>query len=210
MYWLFVPLGDDDVLLRGERVLYCRRRHWAAVLPELGELAAVVFFRLALDIHEARGLSTFLLGGVVVSALVLRPMLRRERWGNGALLVVALAILYVASADVSIRFIADLVVVLMVVRFAVRVLRWGFFQHLYVTDRRVLETDGFLGVTVNSMPLKGVTDTRLRRTFAGELLGYGTFDVESAGQNQALGHIAFIDDAEAFHDCIVESWAGSA
>jgi hypothetical protein len=209
MQWLFVPLADEDVLLPGERVLYSERRHWAAVSPELWELCAVLFLRLALAIREARGLETLLVTGVVASALVLMPLLKRDRWSNWALAAVGLVAVYVVTADVSVGLVADLVVAVMVVRFAVRAIRWGFYQRLYVTDRRVLETDGFLGVTVNSMPLKGVTDTRLRRTPLGELLGYGTFHVESAGQEQTLGHIDFIFDAEDFHDCIVSSWAGS-
>jgi len=115
-------------------------------------------------------------------------------------------LLWAVKSDVSLAVLANLVVAYMAVHFAVKTLRWASFQLLHVTDRRVMETDGFLGVTANSMPLKSITDTQLRRTAMGEVLGYGTFHVESAGQEQALGHIDFIVDPEAFHEAIVGSW----
>ncbi len=207
--WLFLPLADEDVLLTGERVLYRDRRHWAAVCPELWQLSAVVFLRVVLAIHQARGLETLFLFGGVLSILALRPLVRRERWNTAGLVAVGLFAWWAVASGRSLTDIADLLVVAMVARFAIRVLKWALFQHLYVTDRRVMETDGFLGVTVNSMPLKSVTDVRLHRSAFGEILGYGSFHVESAGQEQALGHIGYIVDPEAFHDCIVGSWGPS-
>jgi hypothetical protein len=206
VYWLVVPLADQDVLLDNERVLYRSRRHWATILSHFGELVAVMFLRVALDVNEAWGFQTILFCGVVGSVLVLRPLLEREKWGNSVWLFLGLFLLWAVKSDVSLGVLANLVVAYMAVRFAVRTLRWARFQLLYVTDRRVMETDGFLGVTVNSMPLKSITDTQLRRTAMGEVLGYGTFHVESAGQEQALGNIDFIVDPEAFHESIVGSW----
>lgn len=205
--WPFFPLVDEDVLLTNERVLYRERRHWAAVVPEVWQLLAVVFLRVVASIQEARGLGTLFVVGAITSLLILRPLVRRERWSTPALVVLGLFTWWAVAAELSVPTLANLLVIVMVGRFAVRVLRWALFQHLYVTDRRVMETDGFFGVTVNSMPLKSVTDIRLHRTPLGEVLGYGSFHVESAGQEQALGHVHYIVEPEVFHDCIVASWA---
>ena len=49
------------------------------------------------------------------------------------------------------------------------------------------------------MPLTKVTDMSFRRSFAGRLLGYGEFIVESAGQDQALRNVEFIPYPEQLY-----------
>jgi membrane protein YdbS with pleckstrin-like domain len=55
-----------------------------------------------------------------------------------------------------------------------------------VTSKRMLLTSGLLNRKVAMMPLTRVTDMSFRRNFAGRILGYGEFIVESAGQDQAF------------------------
>ena len=63
----------------------------------------------------------------------------------------------------------------------------------------LLLTTGFLTRRVNMMPLTKVTDMSFNRTFAGRLLGYGEFVVESAGQDQALRNVEYIPYPEQLY-----------
>jgi len=71
------------------------------------------------------------------------------------------------------------------------VLDW-YFEELVVTNRRVLLVSGVLNRKVGVMPLIKVTDLTFVQPFSGRFLGYGTFIIESAGQDQALSRIAFV------------------
>lgn len=70
---------------------------------------------------------------------------------------------------------------------------WRFFEwqvdRFIVTDKRILLTSGLLTHRVGMMPLRKVTDMTYERSLAGRLCGYGTFVMESAGQDQALHRI---------------------
>lgn len=68
-----------------------------------------------------------------------------------------------------------------------------------VTTERILLASGILTRKVNMMPLTKVTDMSFRRTFAGRLLGFGEFIVESAGQDQALRNIDHIPYPEQLY-----------
>lgn len=59
-------------------------------------------------------------------------------------------------------------------------------DYFVVTSQRLLLATGVFKKTVNMMPLSKVTDMRFERSPVGRLFGYGTFIVESAGQDQAL------------------------
>ena len=64
---------------------------------------------------------------------------------------------------------------------------WMWLEDYFVvTSARLLLATGVFRKTVNMMPLSKVTDMRFERSPIGRLLGYGTFIVESAGQDQAL------------------------
>jgi len=62
-------------------------------------------------------------------------------------------------------------------------------DYFVVTSQRLLLATGVIRKSVNMMPLAKVTDMRFERSAMGRLLGYGTFIVESAGQDQALRKI---------------------
>lgn len=62
-------------------------------------------------------------------------------------------------------------------------------DYFVVTSQRLLLAEGVFKKTVNMMPLSKVTDMRFERSATGRLLGFGTFIVESAGQEQALHKI---------------------
>ena len=68
-----------------------------------------------------------------------------------------------------------------------------------VTSQRLLLTQGIIVRKVNMMPLTKVTDMSFQRSLLGQLLGYGEFIVESAGQDQALSHVTFLPYPEQLY-----------
>jgi len=82
-------------------------------------------------------------------------------------------------------------------------------RHLLVTRRRVLLTSGVIIRTVAVMPLRRITDLTWKETFWGQVLGYGTFRFESAGQQQGLDVIAFMPHADALYKRLSELMFGS-
>ncbi|MCF6507152.1 PH domain-containing protein [Blastococcus sp. MG754426] len=87
-----------------------------------------------------------------------------------------------------------LVVLAAVLTYALRVGEW-WFRHFIVSRRRVLLTSGVIVRTVTLLPLRRITDLTWKETFFGQILGYGTFRFESAGQQQGLSEITFLPRA---------------
>jgi uncharacterized membrane protein YgcG len=82
-------------------------------------------------------------------------------------------------------------------------------RHFLVTRRRVLLTSGVLIRTVAIMPLRRITDLTWKETFWGQLLDYGTFRFESAGQQQGLDVITFLPHAKAIYKRLSELMFGT-
>ena len=77
---------------------------------------------------------------------------------------------------------------LLVLRLAWKVIQW-LLNYFVITSQRLLLAQGFLLRRVDMMPLSKVTDMSFNRSPTGQLLGFGEFVVESAGQDQALRNI---------------------
>ncbi|SNR89496.1 PH domain-containing protein [Geodermatophilus saharensis] len=82
--------------------------------------------------------------------------------------------------------------------FALRAGEW-WMRHFIVTRRRVLLTSGIIARTVTLLPLRRITDLTWKETLLGQVLGYGTFRFESAGQEQALSQITFLPRADLLY-----------
>ena len=82
-------------------------------------------------------------------------------------------------------------------------------RHFLITRRRVLLTSGVIIRTVAVMPLRRITDLTWKETFFGQLLGYGTFRFESAGQKQGLDEITFLPHADALYRKVSELMFGN-
>ncbi|SDL58465.1 PH domain-containing protein [Geodermatophilus siccatus] len=91
-----------------------------------------------------------------------------------------------------------LVLVGALVYLALRVGEW-WMRHFIVTNRRVLLTSGIIVRTVALLPLRRITDLTYKETLFGQLLGYGTFRFESAGQQQALSEITYLPRADLLY-----------
>ena len=89
-----------------------------------------------------------------------------------------------------------LIVLAALLAYALRITEW-WMRHFIVSRRRVLLTSGVIVRTVTLLPLTRITDLTWRETPLGQLLGYGTFSFESAGQDQALRHLTYLPHAQA-------------
>ena len=77
-------------------------------------------------------------------------------------------------------------------------------DYFIITSKRILLTSGVFTRSVAMMPLTKVTDMSFRRSFAGRMLGYGEFVVESAGQDAALRTIDHIPYPEELYQRVCE------
>jgi membrane protein YdbS with pleckstrin-like domain len=88
----------------------------------------------------------------------------------------------------------DIAVVVFLFVFIYFVWQWfDWYMDLFIaTDKRLLNLHGVITRKVEMMPLGKVTDMSYQRDPAQKFLGYGTFRLESAGQDQALSTILFV------------------
>jgi uncharacterized membrane protein YdbT with pleckstrin-like domain len=110
------------------------------------------------------GPSMLTLAGLLVAALLSATVLRRY------------------GAVVTVIWIAWLVLFGWMIW---NVVNWAV-DYFVVTSHRILLTSGVFTRKVAMMPLTKVTDMSFQRNFQGQVLGYGTFILESAGQDQAF------------------------
>ncbi len=198
---LLNPLRPADVLIKGENILYNERRHWAILLqPFVETLTILVFITLV-----AGGLPPNAFGALIIliSAGTAVYLARQKNWSKATVYAATVAFLvgYVFFGVVNLAIAAILVVA---TRFVHRAAMWAFYDRLYITTRRVLAATGFLGAQINTMPLTRVTDISYKTTVAGELLGYSELRVETAGQDQALGLIKYLDRPTHFYEILID------
>lgn len=113
-------------------------------------------------------------------AVLIRPV--AETLGGLALAGLLSAIHGLSGTILLVIWLAWLI---LVIRLLFCIYAW-LEDYFVVTSQRLLLAEGVFKKTVNMMPLGKVTDMRFERSAVGRLLGFGTFIVESAGQEQAL------------------------
>src|SRR3954447_18553533 len=72
------------------------------------------------------------------------------------------------------------------------------------TDRRLMLTLGILTRKIAMIPLGKVTDMRYDRPALGQILGYGSFVLESAGQEQAFREVRYVPNPDVLYRRISE------
>jgi uncharacterized membrane protein YdbT with pleckstrin-like domain len=87
---------------------------------------------------------------------------------------------------------------LVFLRFLWAAINWAV-DYFVVTSHRFILTSGLFSRKVAMMPLVKVTDMTFQRSFLGRLFGYGTFILESAGQDQALSKVDYIPYPEQLY-----------
>lgn len=78
--------------------------------------------------------------------------------------------------------------------------RWTTFV---LTTGRIVRRSGILTTQTATMNLRALTDMRLEESIFGQLLNYGHFFVESAGQDQAFSELRFVPDPKHFYELIM-------
>ncbi|HKD97472.1 MAG TPA: PH domain-containing protein [Micromonosporaceae bacterium] len=84
-----------------------------------------------------------------------------------------------------------------------RVADW-YFDRFILTNKRLMAVSGMVSRTVAMMPLLRVTDMKYEQTPLGRILNYGTFVLESAGQEQALREVKHLPNPNELYLRIVE------
>ncbi|QSB14068.1 PH domain-containing protein [Natronosporangium hydrolyticum] len=84
-----------------------------------------------------------------------------------------------------------------------RVADWHFDRFI-LTNKRVMKVSGIITRNVAMMPLLRVTDMKYEQTPLGRVLNYGTFVIESAGQDQALREVPHLPNPNELYLRVVE------
>lgn len=79
-----------------------------------------------------------------------------------------------------------------------------YFDRFILTNKRIMAIKGMITRTVAMMPLLRVTDMKYEQSPTGRILGYGTFVLESAGQEQALREVKHLPNPNELYLRIVE------
>jgi membrane protein YdbS with pleckstrin-like domain len=78
------------------------------------------------------------------------------------------------------------------------------FDRFILTNKRVMSIHGIITRHVAMMPLLRVTDMKYEQSPLGRVLNYGTFVIESAGQDQALREIPYLPNPNELYLRVVE------
>jgi uncharacterized membrane protein YdbT with pleckstrin-like domain len=84
-----------------------------------------------------------------------------------------------------------------------RIVYWHFYRFI-LTNKRIMLIQGVIARNVAMMPLLRVTDMKYVQTPMGRMLNYGTFIIESAGQDQALREIDYLPQPNDIYLWVVE------
>ncbi|MEV4847163.1 PH domain-containing protein [Micromonospora matsumotoense] len=79
-----------------------------------------------------------------------------------------------------------------------------WYDRFILTNKRVMVVNGIITRKVAMMPLARVTDMKYEQTPTGRALNYGTFVLESAGQEQALREIKNLPNPNELYLRVVE------
>lgn len=197
-----LPQREEDVLVPTERILYSRRFHQAILIAPTLEFIGVAAFVVwtSLSVSLTRN-AAFALLGLCGLAVLVRLALRTSRY-KAVIFAIVVAGIW-GTNRLGWEGLGNLVVLAFGLRLLMKWIRWRWYRKLIVTDRRVIQVDGIVGSSQATMPLFRVTDALLHTGVIGEILGFADFRIESAGQDQALGHIKFLDDYKSFNDLVI-------
>jgi membrane protein YdbS with pleckstrin-like domain len=85
---------------------------------------------------------------------------------------------------------------------------WGvgewYYDRFVLTNKRIMLIEGIVSRKVAMMPLLRVTDMKYTQSPMGRVLGYGSFEIESAGQEQALRNVPNLPNPTDLYLQVVE------
>jgi membrane protein YdbS with pleckstrin-like domain len=79
-----------------------------------------------------------------------------------------------------------------------------YFDRFVLTSKRVMVVSGMVTRKIAMMPLARVTDMAYKQGPIGRMMNFGTFVIESAGQDQALREVVHLPDPRALYLLMVE------
>jgi membrane protein YdbS with pleckstrin-like domain len=79
-----------------------------------------------------------------------------------------------------------------------------YYDRFILTNKRVMVVNGIITRQVAMMPLLRVTDMKYEQSPLGRTLNYGTFVLESAGQEQALREVKHLPNPNELYLRVVE------
>lgn len=200
------PVDSEQAYLSfDEQIVISARLHpVTAVLPVMKILVVGVALILA---------STSLWPVAIVFGLFAVQWIRKEGY-VGKLgfvpVVILVGLLWYGtqrSLEVGARILLFLVVFMFVL---IKGLVEYVFNRLYLTDKRIMLRSGILTERRSTLPLRALTDMRYDQTIPGRVFDYGHFFVESAGQNQALSTLRFVDNPVKFYRIAMQLALGGA
>jgi membrane protein YdbS with pleckstrin-like domain len=103
----------------------------------------------------------------------------------------------------ALRTAALVIWALVMVWVVIKVADW-WYDRFILTNKRVMVVSGIFTRNVAMMPLLRVTDMKYVQSPMGRLFNYGSFELESAGQDQALRNIKNLPDPNELYLRIVE------
>jgi hypothetical protein len=121
--------------------------------------------------------------GALVAIIVVAPLLPRDSGILTAILMLGFLALFL--------------------RLVGKWLEWTFSLYFF-SSYRIIYIHGIATRKIAMLPLGKVTDMGYDRDPWGQLLGYGTFIIESAGQEQALRTLNFVPDSDNSYRQIVD------
>lgn len=157
--------------------------------------------RAATTRNEQASVDKYLLPREVRVATVRRHpavLLAASAQAIGGLLVAAILSATLLRGDTVFAGIVWAAWVVLLVRLIWKTINWAV-DYFVITSERILLTSGVFTRSVAMMPLSKVTDMSFHRSFAGRMLGFGDFVVESAGKDQALRNIDHVPYPEQLY-----------
>jgi membrane protein YdbS with pleckstrin-like domain len=221
---LIKPLTDKAVLVPNESIYYAERQHWASIAQPVYEtfvFLLVVIWIVGLMGNGnpsggfSRGIGIILLlvaiqaalmavnGRNPISRFAVDPFAHPNKGPNRVVRAALAALFVLILVQLGVQGGGIVAVIFVIGRLIVILAQWAFYERRYITNRRLIESGGFLGSRINSMPLSRVTDISFSRSVPAEIFGYARMRIETAGQEQALGVVRFIAEPDHFYEVLV-------
>jgi hypothetical protein len=140
-----------------------------------------------------------ILGGQIHQAVMYRPILT-------TLGGVVLFFLLIPRVPVDATFVGDALVLGLIGLLGWLAWKWIEWSRslFFFTAYRIIYVHGIVTRTIAMLPMGKVTDLKYDRTPAGQLLDYGNFIIESAGQEQALRELNYVPEPDETYKQIVD------
>ena len=199
------PMTEHNLLAPNEEIRYRKNRHWFVLFFPVLQTVVVVGIALTVFVDFTLWTNTAIaLLAIPALILVADLILTSEHRPSKQRTITVLVLIVVAMVFLTPRGAAIVVAVAFGLRMFTSWLRWRYYVQVIVTTRRLIMTDGLATQIISTMLIDKVTDTSIFVSPLGELLGYGDFLVETAGQDQAFSRIHNVQFPGVFNNSVLQ------